>query len=348
MSNEQSGLLWQSITEALAHFPIALFSSVMGIIGLGLAWRAAAPVFALSSFVGEAIVAVSVFVYAAILICYGLKMACHPAAVKHEFLHPESVNFFPTFSIGTMLLASGVMPYAPQLAHMFWSVGAVITLVLTLVIVGRWLTHQNDVKHVNPTWFLAVVGNIVAPIAAVPLGHDELGWMFFGIGILFWIPLFTIVLYRMIFHGLLPSRLLPTMMILVGPPAVGFIAYVGLVGEIDGFARVLLYGAGFITLLIASIARAFVGIRFSASWWAFTFPLDAFTLAILHYYEQSGEQALGIAAAIALIVSSVVVLIVSACTVGALVRGTLLKPNTQRLTDGKPGDNGAGDETRLL
>ena len=54
--------------------------------------------------------------------------------------------------------------------------------------------------------------------------------------------------YRM-FHAANPN-LLPTMFIMIAPPAVGFISYLNLVPDLDNFARVLYYSALFLTLLL--------------------------------------------------------------------------------------------------
>lgn len=311
---------------ALAHLPVALFSSVMGLVGLGLAWRQAASVFGTPGFIGEAVIVLSAGVYVVLLIAYALKAIQHFAAVRSEFADPVAVNFFPAFSIGTMLLASGALPHAPRLAHVLWALGASLTFALTIVMIGRWLTHRSHVHHVNPAWFMPVVGNIVAPLAAVPLGHRELGWFFFSVGMIFWIPLFTIVLYRLVFHDRMPPRLLPTLLILIGPPAVAFSAYVMLTGSMDGFARVLLYGAVFIALVIASVVRLFVGIPFAPSWWAFTFPLDALAIAVMHYGGETGGPALRLVAAGLLTLVTGIVTFVGLRTALALVRGSLFQP----------------------
>lgn len=99
----------------------------------------------------------------------------------------------------------------------------------------------------------------------------------------------------------------------------------------DAFARVLFYGAGFVALLLASMSRAFVAPRFSASWWAFTFPLDALALACSHYQLHSGRDAFGIAALVILALATVVVLAVGILTVRGLLRGTLWPPSSELL-----------------
>ncbi len=119
------------------------------------------------------------------------------------------------------------------------------------------------------------------PVAGVRLASPELSWFFFSIGLVFWLVLLTIVLYRLFFHEPLPVRLAPTLFILLAPPSVGFIAYTNLTSEIDAFGRVLYYTALFLALLLASNAVRFLRLPFFISAWAYSFPLAALTLATL-------------------------------------------------------------------
>ena len=69
--------------------------------------------------------------------------------------------------------------------------------------------------------------------------------------------LLTIIFYRVLFHHPIDERLMPTLFILIAPPAVGFIAYTRLTGgELDTFARVLYYSGLFLTLLLFTPGRA--------------------------------------------------------------------------------------------
>ena len=97
--------------------------------------------------------------------------------------------------------------------------------------------------------------------------------------------LLTIVLHRIIFYPPLPERLRPTLFILIAPPAVGFISYLRLMEHdvsgftLDGFARVLYYVALFLLVLLLAQARHFVTLPFYISWWAYSFPVAAITIA---------------------------------------------------------------------
>jgi tellurite resistance protein len=137
---------------------------------------------------------------------------------------------------------------------------------------------------------------VLVPVAGTAHGYYEISWFFFSIGIIFWLVLFTIIIYRVLFHNPLPDRLMPTFFILIAPPAVGFISYVKLNGGIDNFAHVLYYSGLFLTLLLFTMVLRFSRLQFFLSWWAYSFPLAAITIATLLMYEKTanpGFAALG-------------------------------------------------------
>ncbi len=264
----------------LAHFPVALFSTVMGVAGLTLAWTKAHHVAGAPAGVGEALrwAASGLFVF--LLVMYGLKMLRHPAEVAAERAHPVRLNFFPAISIGLLLLAIAWLPQAPAAARWMWYVGTAAHLGFTLWAMSSWIHHTHyDIKHVNPAWFIPVVGNILVPIAGVKVAPADVSWFFFSIGLVFWLVLMTLVFYRLFFHEPLPARLTPTLFILIAPPAVGFISYVALTGVVDAFALVVYFVALFLTLLLASNAMRFFRLPFFVSAWAYSFPLAAMTIA---------------------------------------------------------------------
>ena len=273
----------QAVAEQrLEHLPVVIFTVVMGIAGFSLVWLKAHPILGMPVFVGEGLLGLASALYGLLLALYGLKAVRYPQAVKLEIRHPIRISFFPMISISLLLLALGYLQSAPVMAYGLWIIGALVHLCLTVAIFGSWLHHAHyAIQHANPVWFTTVVGNIVISIVGVRLGLPELSWFFFSIGIVFWILLLAIILYRLIFHEPLPARLTPTLFILLAPPSVGFIAYTQLIGELDAFARVLYYTALFMAVLLASNTLRFLRIPFFISAWACSFPLTAFTLATL-------------------------------------------------------------------
>lgn len=204
-----------------------------------------------------------------------------------------------------------------------WLSGAVLHLVCTLYVLNSWLHHTHfEITHINPAWFIPVVGNILVPIAGVEHANMEICWFFFSLGFVFWLILFTIIIYRMIFHNPLPERMLPTLFILIAPPAVGFISYVKLVGHVDVFARMLFYSALFLTLLLFTQARRFIGMPFFMSWWAYSFPLAAMTIAAFVMHTHLGGMFL-ILFYLLLVILAAIMLLLIVRTLMAIKRGEI-------------------------
>ncbi len=277
----------------LAHFPITLFASVMGLAGLTLALQLAQSRFCWPDWFSRVALAVTLADFALVAGLYLFKAVRHPAALAAEWRHPVKLAFFPTISMSLLLIATALLPGQPRLAGIVWSVGASAQAMLTLAVFSGWIGRRPfQPMHISPAWFIPAVGNAIVPAAGVPLGFVELSWMFFSAGVLFWIVLLTLVMNRLIFHDPLPARLLPTLVILMAPPAVALLGWLQLNGgEIDAFARMLYYASLFLAAVVALQVPGFARLPFALSWWALSFPVAALTLATLRYGALTGSTA---------------------------------------------------------
>jgi len=271
----------------LAYLPVSLFGAVMGLSGLALAWRLAATGFAWPAWIGEAFGLLAAAVFVAMTICYGIKCAWSWAAVRAEFAHPVAVNFFGTPIISLLLLPAVAAPYSVVLASVLWIAGAVSMLGFAWLIVSRWMSVRQQLVHATPAWMIPVVGTLNIAIAGVTLdlpGAHALSAFGLAVGMFFAVPLFTLILSRLIFEEPMPQPLRPSLLILVATFAVAFSAYLGVVGRVDLFARSLFYLAVFMfTVLAPKLLRLRSNTPFHISWWAVSFPLAAMTNAALRF-----------------------------------------------------------------
>ncbi|HBR96486.1 MAG TPA: C4-dicarboxylate ABC transporter [Gammaproteobacteria bacterium] len=311
----------------LQYFPISFFAMVMGLGGLTLAWEKGESVLGIDFPLHALLAFASLAVFALLALAYGTKIVCFRDAVLQELRHPVKLNFFPAFSISLVLLATTQLHYMPGLAHILWVCGASLHLMFTLYVMSVWIHHEHfEINHINPAWFIPVVGNVIVPIAGTQLGYTELSWFFFSIGTVFWIVLMTIIFYRVLFHAPLPAKLMPTFFILIAPPAVSSIAYVKLAGEVDAFARLLYYTGLFLTLLLATQYRRFIKLQFFLSWWAYSFPLAAITVASFLFAEQTGSRGLQLIATALLVVVTALITLLLTKTVLAAMSGKICRP----------------------
>jgi tellurite resistance protein len=164
---------------------------------------------------------------------------------------------------------------------------------------------------------------VVVPIAGMVHGYAEISWFFFAFGMIFWMVLLTIVMNRLFFHHPMPEHMIPTLCILIAPPAVGFLAYVKLTGSIDAFAHIIYYVALTFTIIVAMQIGAFRRIPFALSWWAYSFPLTAITIASIVMAEHGNIAALETLALTLYVVAAFVIAGLAARTLVGVARGEI-------------------------
>ncbi|RZI63049.1 MAG: hypothetical protein EOP79_20540 [Variovorax sp.] len=197
----------------LARLSVAMFGMVMGIGGLANAWALAHRVFGAPVLVSELLLGLAVLLFGVLAITHLLKLSLHFSAVREEFAHPVRSSFFPTISVAAVVLSIGLRPYAHGVAEGLWWFGAMLHFVLAVTLIRRWILHAQDEGVLTPAWFIPVVGNILIPIGGVPLGHVEISWFFFSVGLILWLAFFTIVLHRVLFVPAMSQRSMPTLLL---------------------------------------------------------------------------------------------------------------------------------------
>lgn len=273
----------------IKNFPVSFFSMIMGMAGFTIAFQKAEQILKIPINLSWYILILTLTLFGVLSIVYLMKLIGFRDEVKKEFNHPVKLSFFPTFSISFLLLSIALLSTNIVASKCFWMTGTIIHFIFTIKIISIWIQRTNfDIKHMNPAWFIPAVGNILVPIAGVSHFSAEISWFFYSIGLLFWGILLVIFINRIIFHNPLPDKLLPTLFILIAPPATGFIAFIKLTGEVSEFAKILYYFALFLTILMFAQFRMFSRIKYYLSWWAYSFPIAAMTIAsIVMFHEMN-------------------------------------------------------------
>ncbi|MBN1279509.1 MAG: SLAC1 anion channel family protein [Chlorobium sp.] len=267
----------------LRNFHITFFAIVLGMAGFTLAIQKAGALFVQFEQIGTVSLYFTLALFVIVSLTYLTKAVTNPDTISHEWNHPIKINFFPLIAKIFLVLSVVYLERNLQVSYYMWVTGVILQLLASIFIISSWITQTHfKIEHMTPGWFIPIVGAIIVPIAGVKHGFTEVSWFFFSVGLIFWMALFTIVMYRMVFHASIPERLLPTLFILFAPPAIGFIAYNKLVGgELDAFARILYYFSLFMFILVLFRLPMLAKINYYLSWWAYSFPVAAKVLATL-------------------------------------------------------------------
>ena len=279
------------IHEKLKYFPITSFAIILGLGALTIIFDKWHHLQWLPEWPYTIMMILVSFLFFLFLTLYGIKAIIAPEEIVKDFRHKTRVNFFPAITISSLILSIIYMGRLPFASLGFWYIGTMGHTVLTFIIMARWISKDMEIHHYNPAWFIPVVGLILIPVAGVSYVPPILMLFFYAPAFIMWIILLTIVFYRIIFYPQLPSKLTPTLFMLIAPPAVAFISYIRINTRIDQFSLSLLIIASMFMLLMIFMHKSFKNLPFFLSWWSFTFPLGAFTVAWTLGYLVTKERA---------------------------------------------------------
>ena len=260
----------------------------MGLAGLGLTARAAAPVFPgvlkAPAYFTEPWTLAAVIALLVLLTAYGIKLVRDPRAVREDFTDPALLGFCGALPVGMTLVAGGIGPYLPGAASALWWAGCALLAAFQVWAVVRLLMGGVELARLNAGWFILLVGGIVVPGPGLALGHAEASHFFFGVSASIAPVLAALLLHRAAVAAPLPEALRPTWFVLLVPPS---LIYANGLALYPGFQP--LENLYFLALLLAGAllvyARGFLRWPFAPAWWAFTFPLDALAYAAVRYAQ---------------------------------------------------------------
>ncbi|NBD28018.1 SLAC1 anion channel family protein [Paenibacillus glycinis] len=313
--------------SSLRYLSVNTYGSVMGISGLSLAWRLSHHLFGTSSLISEWIGLMAIIIFAFLSISYMIKWVKFPQVVHSEFSNPIAGNFFGAITVGILLISSIILPYCRLLAQTVWILGTILTIIICYFLVSRYFMVKQDQLHAVPAMLIPVVAILNVPVTGVLMPFawaHELNMFCFAVGSIAAFIFLTIIVSRLLHQEPMTTAMNPSLLILIAPFEVGFLAYVNLTGTIDMFASILFYfGLFLFTILFFKASNK--SIPFSTTWWALSFPLAVLSNASLKYAAYVNSWPLKGIAAIILVLVTVVITVLFIRTMIHLISGKLLR-----------------------
>jgi tellurite resistance protein len=315
----------ETTVSRLCNFHITFFAIVLGLAGFTLAVQKAAGLLHNLHPASTVLLYVTVALFCLVGVIYLYKGLRCPGAIAKELNHPIKINFFPLVAKILLVVSVVLLERNMTASYYSWLAGTVLQFIASIYIITEWVQHDRfKIEHMTPGWFIPIVGSIIIPIAGVKHGFVELSWFFFSVGLIFWLILLVIVLYRMFFHTPIAEKLMPTLFILFAPPAIGFIAYVRLTGGgLDAFGRILYYFSLFMFFLVLYSLPRLLKIRFYLSWWAYSFPMAAKALASFLMLSLVSSPFISFIAWFELALLTLIILVLTYKTVQAISRNEI-------------------------
>ena len=296
----------------------AICPPILGLFGIGLAWRAATPVFGLPEGASELFLGAITLLYLFALTAWLSKPLRRPAVLREELGILPGRAGVTTASLSLMLLALTMTIYNPALA--FWlAVASTVThLALAMLYLHVILTGPVEQRAVTPVWHLAFVGFIVGPLVWMPLNLRGIAELMFVLVIPVMVGILVVSL-RQLLRRLPPAPLRPLLAVHLAPPSFCAINS-GLLGY-ETAALAFAAFSGLILLALLVSVRFLTAGGFSPLWGSFTFPAAAFATMMLTLADR-GPVWRGMAG-VALVAATLVIVPIAFKILQAWARGGL-------------------------
>ncbi len=330
------------------------------------------------------VMAIAAAVLAALLaLGYLGRFILHPRAALADLRDPTLGALYGTLPGGILVLAAAAAAVGPtwfsapvvrDLVVSFDWAGVPLAFLVSLVFAYILFARPGLAPDaVNGGWFIPPVANIVVPLVLAPLvpgatpavARDLLvaSYGFWGMGFLLYLLVMAMLHHRLVMYPLPHAGLAPSIWIGLGPIGVGALALVKLssvgtavfgpatasVALASKLAATALWGFGAWWLVAAAVLLArylsYGHLPYSVGWWAFTFPLGAYTVATLALAKAWGLSWLDWAGAGLFVALGLFWVVVAAGSAWAIARGELSRtsPGSPAPDLGSPPGNGDGD-----
>ena len=306
--------------------PVSFFSMPVGLLAFANTWHVGARLWHFPGDVAQALTLAGLAVWALLLALYAHKWVAHRAQAVAEVQHPLQSSFAALVPVSSMLAATALIPWSRDVAIGLFVVALAAQLGVGLWLNGRLWMGGRPPELVTPALYLpSVAQSFVAAAASAAFGWHELGLLFFGVGLLAWLALESLMLQRAAVGTSLPATLRPVLGIQLAPAVVGGGSWMALTtGVPDVFAFLLLGYGLYQALMLLRLLPWIHEQAFAPGYWAFSFGTAALPLLAMRMVERGATGLVAGVAPVLFVAANVVFAILVAMTLALLGRGRLL------------------------
>ncbi|CAM3086145.1 TDT family transporter [Vibrio ordalii] len=258
-------LNWKRLIQVQST-PPSQAALALGVISLGHAWALYIPS------IGLVIRPYLALFGALLLLPVLLKYLTSFKTFMEDIRHPLSGSLMAPMSMALLILSDYLALISPLIAYPIWF--AALLLHFTMMLLFFSFQAMNfKINHIVPSWFLYPVGLISSSLAGTQFGHTVFSETLVSVCIAIYFFMLPLVLYRLVFAGMLPKRARPTLAIMAAPINLTLATYLVNFPHPDPILTGALAGIAItMTLLIYLCYIRLLRLKFQPSIAAVTFP----------------------------------------------------------------------------
>ena len=276
--------------------PTGYFGIPLGLAALSLAWLHLENHFPVARTISDVIGIIASAIWILFILMYAYKLRYYSDEVRSEYHCPVRFSFIALIPITTMLIGDITYRWTPWLAEVMIWLGTIGQLLFSSLRISElWQGGVFEQKSTRPPFYLpAVAANFTSASSLALLGYHDLGYLFFGAGLIAWIIFEPVLLQHLRISSLEPP-FRATMGIILAPAFVGAAAYLSLnKGEIDTFVKIL-WGYGFLQLFFLLRLLPWIMEKgLNIGLWGFSFGLASMANSSIAFFHGDVLQGISI------------------------------------------------------
>jgi tellurite resistance protein len=254
--------------------PPNLFGIALGVAGLALAWHAAVPLLGIPQTVPDALDVLAAVLW---LVLVGAYLVQGPRIILADLRDPVLSPFVSASAITAMILAAALAADAAAAGRVLVIVFLAATIAIGGWLTGQWMTGRIEPDSLHPGYLLpTAAGGLIGANAAAQVHLHALAEASFGIGVICWVLLSSMIMKRLFAGPALPSALVPTMAIELGVATVAGSAYFAVAGRTVSFLACALAGYAVLMAVVqVRLIPVYRRLSFTPGFWSFAFAYAA-------------------------------------------------------------------------
>ncbi|MEO6532204.1 MAG: transporter [Pseudolysinimonas sp.] len=291
------------------RIPLNTLAIGFGLAGLAEVWGVAGDTFGFPPLIAQLFWLATAIAWIWLIVAHTVRGARSRDTLLSQLRHPVQGPIAALAPVTGMLLAGDLLRFSQPAGTVLFLIFVAAAALFSGWLIGTWLQGGFAIESVHGGYLLPTVASgLVGADVAAQARLTELGWALFGVGLLFWAVMTVLVVFRLAFRPALPDPLVPTMAILVAPPAVAGLAWFSLTGVHYSVIGAMLLGLLVLLVLVQlALIPRYRRLPFSLGFWSFTFSAAAVLADAMLWLQLAAFPGWQFAAALLLIIATVLI-----------------------------------------
>lgn len=202
-----------------------------------------------------------------------MKFFRYPSILQADLKCPTVGSVVPTLAMAMMIVSHTIALFSQTIAIGLWLL-AVISHIIFFSLFCYHRLKKFELNHIVPSWFVPPIGIVVACLTVPAPAFRTLAVIILVFGLLSYLVLLPMVIYRLIVGEQVEAARRPTVAILAAPASLSLSGYLSLYSNPDPLLVMILFSIAILmTLTVYLLMFHLLRLPFTPSYSAYTFPL---------------------------------------------------------------------------